>query len=68
MNINDYQLGSTFEHEGVTLTVALDRNDLACNDCWFENRPSCKHPHCDGRHRADGKEVVFVKSDGDGQV
>lgn len=64
MKTNDHPLGSTFELDGVTLVVALDQNDLTCNDCWFENRTTCKHPHCDGKRRADGTDVVFKKLSG----
>jgi hypothetical protein len=64
MKTNDYPLGSTFEHNGIALLVAEDRRDLGCNDCWFgdmDDDEKCKVPHCTGKYRADGKDVVFVK-------
>ena len=41
------------------------RNDFACTGCAFENYPDCNDKACAMDERDDGRDVMFVKHEGD---
>ena len=66
MERNEYPLGSTFEHEGSTVLVVEDNNELEeegpCDYCYFNKlADGCIQHPCTDDFRKDRKNVYYRK-------